>query len=227
MKPRRQKFAIVGKGFHFLRVVASASILAIAFFLVLPLIQTISKPPATDTIVQEFDTGEIEPPTPTPEEESEEEPETEEEPPQLSEESQRLDLSQIELALNQGAGDGVGTIASAVKLKLTNAVTGGGGDALYALSDLDQRPRIVYQPSPRINSKVRRQTRDGKGKVFVIFVVGKQGKVENATVQSSSHNVFERPALAAVRKWRFEPGKRGGQAVRFRMRVPIVFPEGL
>jgi len=43
-------------------------------------------------------------------------------------------------------------------------------------------------------------------------------------VQSSPDPVFERPALTAVKQWKFEPGKRGGQAVRFRMRVPITFP---
>ena len=45
-------------------------------------------------------------------------------------------------------------------------------------------------------------------------------------VQKSSDPVFETPALAAVKQWKFEPGKRNGQAVRFRMRVPINFPEG-
>jgi protein TonB len=31
--------------------------------------------------------------------------------------------------------------------------------------------------------------------------------------------------MKAVKQWKFEPGKRKGQAVRFRMRVPITFPE--
>jgi protein TonB len=45
-------------------------------------------------------------------------------------------------------------------------------------------------------------------------------------VQQSTDPVFERPALAAVKQWRFEPGKRNGKPVRFRMRVPITFPKG-
>jgi protein TonB len=45
-------------------------------------------------------------------------------------------------------------------------------------------------------------------------------------VQSSSDPVFEAPSLAAVKQWKFEPGKRNGKPVRFRMRVPITFPEG-
>jgi protein TonB len=38
--------------------------------------------------------------------------------------------------------------------------------------------------------------------------------------------VFEAPALKAVKQWKFEPGKKNGKAVRFRMRVPITFPKG-
>jgi protein TonB len=41
-------------------------------------------------------------------------------------------------------------------------------------------------------------------------------------VRSSSH-AFEEPTLRAIAKWRFEPGRRGGQIVRFRMQVPVVF----
>ena len=42
-------------------------------------------------------------------------------------------------------------------------------------------------------------------------------------MQKSSHPAFEQPALQAVRRWRFEPGKRGGKPVSFKMRVPITF----
>jgi protein TonB len=47
--------------------------------------------------------------------------------------------------------------------------------------------------------------------------------VQRATVQKSSHPAFEAPALTAVGKWRFEPGKRKGESVAFKMRVPITF----
>ncbi|MBE36925.1 MAG: hypothetical protein CMI16_15450 [Opitutaceae bacterium] len=34
---------------------------------------------------------------------------------------------------------------------------------------------------------------------------------------------FEEAALRAVSKWRFEPGRRHGRVVQFRMAVPIIF----
>ena len=52
-----------------------------------------------------------------------------------------------------------------------------------------------------------------------------EGRVENAKVRSSTDPIFERPALKAVRKWQFEPGRSGGKAVSTRMMIPITFPK--
>ena len=68
--------------------------------------------------------------------------------------------------------------------------------------------------------------RKAPGTVYILFLVGTDGRVENPIVQKSSDPIFEKPALAAIKQWKFEPGKRSGQPVRFRMRVPITFPEG-
>jgi protein TonB len=39
----------------------------------------------------------------------------------------------------------------------------------------------------------------------------------------SSDRIFEEAALRAVARWKFEPGRRDGRIVRFKMSVPIVF----
>jgi protein TonB len=195
--------------------------LTLLFFMVLPLIQTINRPPASDMMVQAMDTAALPPPPPPPEEQPEEEPEEEPEPPELSEESPPLDLSQLELALNPGFSDGWGEGDFAVKL---NTLASGSEevDALFSLSDLDQQPRVVYQPGPLISAPMRKKA---PGTVFILFIVNKEGKVENPIVQKSTDPVFEKAALTAVKQWKFEPGKKEGQPVRFRMRVPITFPK--
>ncbi|MEW6744605.1 MAG: TonB family protein [Planctomycetota bacterium] len=91
---------------------------------------------------------------------------------------------------------------------------------LYSEADLDQRPRVAYQPAPPLNQATRAKA---PGWVLVIFIVDEHGKVENPKVQSSSDPVFEGPALTAVKDWVFEPGKRNGRPVRVRMRVPVTF----
>lgn len=207
---------------HQLVVLAGAGGLTLSVFLVLPLIQAITKPPAADTMLQSVDTANVPPPPAAPEEEPEPEPEKEEPPPSLEEEAQPLSLDQLELAMNFGEGGvGEGYLGGDFAVNL-NTVTGGAVAELFSLSDLDTPPRAVHQPSPRRDAKVRRKS---PGKVVVIFIVDEKGRVVDPRVQSSSDRVFERPALAAVKQWRFEPGKRGGKPVRTRIRQSITFPK--
>ncbi len=133
----------------------------------------------------------------------------------------RLDLSQLELALNPGEGDWGGDFTISLNRQLTKA---GVEDAVFSMGDLDQKPRAIYQPAPNYPSEL--QGKRVEGIVYVIFIIDKNGRVSNAKVQKSTHQAFERPALAAIKKWKFDPGKRGGKPVPFRMRVPITFSLG-
>jgi protein TonB len=210
---------------HHALVVSGASGLTLAFFMVLPLIQAISDRVSPDTQLQSVDTANLPPPPPPPPEEEEpDEPEEEEKPPELEENSQPLDLSQLELALNPG-GFGGGWAGGDFGVKLN--VLGGGGDgdddALFSLADLDQKPRPVYQQSPVLTAEIRKKA---PGTVYIVFIVDQEGRVQNPIIQRSTDPVFERSALAAIKNWKFEPGKRNGKPVRFRMRVPITFPAG-
>lgn len=221
-EPKRKPIWIVHELLHHLLVLVGALGLTLAFFLVLPLIQTINKPPIADLLVQSVDTAKLEAPPPPPEKEPEEEPEPEEAPPELTEDAPPLDLAQLELALNPGFSDSWMSGDFAVKLN-TVVSENKEVDALFSLADLDQKPRVIYQPSPILTQEVRKKA---PGTVSVVFEVNQQGRVENPMVQRSSDPVFEKPALNAVKQWKFEPGKRNGQAVRFRMRVPFTFPKG-
>jgi protein TonB len=177
-------------------------------------------------IVQGVNTA-LPPPPPPPVEEEKEEEKPEEEPPpppKLAEDTPPLDLSQLELALNPGTGGGVGGDFE-VRLPVGGGSGQGDGadvDQLFSMSDLDQKPRVIYQPSPQTSSQLQKLA---PGTVTIVFVVDQRGRVENPLVQSSSNPAFEAPALAAVKQWKFEPGKRNGEPVRFRMRVPITFPK--
>ena len=49
------------------------------------------------------------------------------------------------------------------------------------------------------------------------------GRVVNPRVEKASYPEFEKPALEAVRQWKFEPAIKGGKRVSCRMRVPFRF----
>ncbi len=222
MQTRRRRSILV-RLLHGIAVVVGAVAITVICFLILPIIQTINTGTRDLVSLTTVQTVDLPPPPPPPEEEEEEEPEEPEEepPPELVDDVPPLDLEAIENLLNPGSGvDGIAGDFT-VRLNVVDSATED-VDALFAVSDLDQPPRPVHQPSPVLDRRTRERT---PGTVHVIFIVDREGRVESPAVQRSSDPALEKSALAAVRQWRFEPGKRNGQPVRVRTRVTITFPK--
>jgi protein TonB len=95
------------------------------------------------------------------------------------------------------------------------------GDKIFKRGELDNTPRARVTAAPAYPFEARRNGLAGE--VVVEFVVDEAGNVHAPTVARSSDRVFEEAALRAVARWKFEPGKRDGRAVRFRMALPIQF----
>ena len=214
--------SLAGRLVQHVLVAAGALALTLVFFLVLPLIQAIGEAPEADLLVQSVDVAELPPPPPPPpEEEPEEEPEPEEPPPELEEEAPPLDLEQLELALNPGFGDGWMNADFAIQLDGL-APERGSLEALSEMAELDQEPRAVYTPQPVLTAKLRKSA---PATVWLLLVVDERGRVETARVQSSTNPIYESPALTAIQQWKFEPGKRNGEPVRGKVRLPMTFPK--
>jgi protein TonB len=98
------------------------------------------------------------------------------------------------------------------------------GGHILGTDELDNIPRTRSQVAPTYPASER--TAGISGEVLVEFTVDESGRVLNPRVVRSSHAAFESPTLRAVGKWRFEPGKKNGQTVRFRMMVPVTFNLG-
>lgn len=88
-------------------------------------------------------------------------------------------------------------------------------------NELDNSPRTRYQPAPSYPTRAKM---DGlTGTVEVSFVVNEFGEVRNVRVIHSSDPVFVDETIKAVSRWRFEPGRKDGRPVTFRMRQPLSF----
>jgi len=200
-------------------VVGVAVVGSLACLLALPLLQALTAAPLADLMVTAVDTVALPPPPPPEAEPEPDEPETPP-PPALAEEAPPLDLSLLELALQPGLSglDGAGDFA--LGIHVTAAAAADGADELFALADLDQKPRALFQQQPQLGVALKKKM---PATVMVVFTVDANGRVEDPRVQSASDPAFESPVLAAIRQWRFEPGRRGGQPVRFRMRQPFTF----
>lgn len=220
-KKSRARGSMLSLILHQLAVAVGSSLFTLAFFLVLPVIQAISGERGPSLEVRKVSGAVIEPPDAPPIEEPEPEEQEPEEPPPPPVDAQPLDLAQLELALNPGLG--AGGLAGDFTVDLS-AVTGGSGgmDALFGAGDLDQEPRVIYRAGPQLDARIRARA---PGAATIIFIVDERGRVSQARVETSTDQIFERPALDAMKKWRFEPARRKGEPVSFRMRQKITFPK--
>ena len=62
-----------------------------------------------------------------------------------------------------------------------------------------------------------------EGRVFVQFVINKEGRVEDAVVIKGQGGGLDEEALRVVRTAQFKPGKQRGKPVKVRMSMPITF----
>ena len=138
-------------------------------------------------------------------------------------------LSALEAALSGGGSSGGGDFGGGASLASGGRIGGKGGpnadgeefSGAFSMSEIDQRPRALMQVAAAYPSEMRARKADGV--VTVIFVVDETGRVVNPRVEKASHPEFEKPALEAVRQWKFEPAIKGGKRVSCRMRVPFRF----
>lgn len=217
-----QPYRLLLKAARALVILVASAALTTMLFLVLPLLEQVNRGGPDDLDVREATTADLPPPPPPPPEEPPEQEPEEPPPPEVADEAPPLDLSMLELALNPGAGSGFGDFA--MKLTAIDAAMQAEANAIFSSSDLDQQPRPVFQPAPDYPADLQKKKIEGT--VYILFIIDKNGRVQNPIVQKAAHPALETPALKAVRKWRFEPGRRKGQAVPFRMRVPVSFSAG-
>jgi protein TonB len=92
---------------------------------------------------------------------------------------------------------------------------GGGGDGTgrgalafdAGLSDREPLPLVRVEPEYPPQARQRRL----EGWVQVSFTISTAGSVRDPVVVKSSHSLFERNALKAVSKWKYQPQLRDGK----------------
>jgi protein TonB len=83
-------------------------------------------------------------------------------------------------------------------------------------------PRGGYQVRPSYPASARRLGIQGTS-LLRVFVAA-DGRVGDIVVQESAgHPDLDQAATAAVRRWRFEPARRGAEAVAIWVLLPVEF----
>jgi protein TonB len=126
------------------------------------------------------------------------------------------DAPALQVAAEEGVDLGldVEAIASGLGAEFGTA-SGSGGDGTSrgalafnaGLSDRDPLPLVRVEPQYPPQARQRKL----EGWVQVRFTISTGGAVEDAQVVKSSHKLFERPALQAVAKWKYQPQMKEGK----------------
>ena len=84
------------------------------------------------------------------------------------------------------------------------------------------RPMYRENPPP-VYPKLARK-RGFEGTVIIQVLVNKQGLVDDLQIDlSSNHAMLDRAAFNSVKKWHFEPGRRGNEKIDMWVKVPVTF----
>ncbi|MEQ9823144.1 MAG: energy transducer TonB [Puniceicoccaceae bacterium] len=199
-------------------LIVGGIIAAVVLFVAIPMIQAISTGLKNPNEIHEVsfvipppEVLDLQPPAPPETEEESEELEMEKEPPRLS-------LDQLEMALNPSMGD----VGSGLNVDLSiDSKSLGTDDLIFEIDDVEEIPRAIRRIQPNYPAVLKRKNVEGL--VSLIFVIDTNGSVLSPTIERSTHVEFEEPALDAIRRWKFTPGKRGGEAVKVRVRLPLQF----
>jgi protein TonB len=87
--------------------------------------------------------------------------------------------------------------------------------------DLDKQPEATLAVAPQYPFAL--EASGVTGKVMLRFVVTAQGEVRDIAVLSATHPEFGRAASAALERWRFKAGIKGGHRVASIVELPFVF----
>ena len=82
-------------------------------------------------------------------------------------------------------------------------------------------PKATHAPDPQYPEIPAYEERNGV--VVMLVGINVHGHVEPVRVVRSSSKVFEKSAVDTVRKWKFKPAKKDGQAVPVQVTVEMKF----
>lgn len=114
----------------------------------------------------------------------------------------------------QGGGSGGG--------QGTERGRGQGKGSVYGMNDWDVPPVVIHRVKPNYPDTAKQARKEAI--VTVRAVIDPTGRILRAIVLSKGDShLFTEETLAAVKRWRFSPGKAGGKPVMCVVEIPVVF----
>lgn len=109
-----------------------------------------------------------------------------------------------------------------MKSVITSFILAAAALATPAFAQTKSEPPVpVRTVAPDYPNELRRE--GVSGLVMVKCSIDEQGNVTETEIEKSSNAAFEKPAVAAVKKWKFKPAKQDGSPVAIKVSIPIKF----
>jgi protein TonB len=117
--------------------------------------------------------------------------------------------------MNFGSGGVVGGTGAPGSGGDINSIIGGGAGGVA-------KPRVISSPAPEFPPAAQRKG----GSITLVVLVGEDGVVRKTTVESSTEPSLEKPAMDAIKRWKFEPATFQGRKVPAKIRQVIRLGSG-
>lgn len=98
---------------------------------------------------------------------------------------------------------------------------GGIGGGVYRVGGGVSAPRAIYAPDPEYSEEARKARYQGT--VVLWTVIGPDGRAHDIKVARTLGMGLDQKAIAAVRKWRFEPAMKDGRPVAVQVNIEVNF----
>ena len=112
-------------------------------------------------------------------------------------------------------------VGIAFAVSLASPMLGQQDDTVYKAGNGVSLPRLVTEVRPQYTSDAMK--RRVTGAVLLQCVVDRAGVPTNLEVVESLDEDLDRASLDALKQWRFEPGKKDGEAVLVLIEVKMAF----
>ncbi len=188
-----------------------------AIFALLPILMNIPNPFTKVPIAPPEDTTIQTPPAPIVEPVIEPDTPIEIEKPVIDETPPEITIDMMAMLLNP-RDNGAGVSVDIGKTFLKEDDT---GFETFLMEDLDQKPSVLVATQPIYPYSMQRSKT--KGEVLIEFIIDQNGRVIRPRILSSSHREFEAPAIEAVLRSKWQPGRKNGKDVRTIVHLPINF----
>jgi TonB family protein len=124
-------------------------------------------------------------------------------------------------AAEQGSTEAQASIACLNEAERAKASEAAGSPGTVCLPNGIRAPRAIIAPDPEYSTQARKE--GIAGTVVLSLVVGPDGDPRDITVARSLGHGLDEQAIAAVKRWKFEPGMKDGKPVAVRLSIEVDF----